>query len=70
MTIIDRISMLSARSSSQREARGGVDSRQDKRINVVFIVLDDVGYGHLGCYGGSIATPNIDQLAQTGFRLT
>ena len=31
--------------------------------NVLVIVLDDVGYGQLGCYGGPISTPNIDKLA-------
>jgi len=34
--------------------------------NVVFIVLDDTGYGHLGCYGSPISTPNIDALAADG----
>lgn len=36
--------------------------------NVVFIVLDDTGFGHLGCYGSPIRTPNIDRLAQSGLR--
>jgi hypothetical protein len=36
--------------------------------NVLVIVMDDVGYGHLGCYGGGIETPNIDKLAATGLR--
>ena len=36
--------------------------------NVLIIVLDDVGYGHLGCYGGPISTPNIDRLAASGLR--
>jgi arylsulfatase len=34
--------------------------------NVLFIVLDDTGYGHLGCYGGLIDTPNLDKLAANG----
>src|SRR5579871_1682866 len=34
--------------------------------NVLFIVLDDTGFGHLGCYGSPIATPNIDALAKDG----
>jgi arylsulfatase A-like enzyme len=34
--------------------------------NVLFIVLDDVGYGQLGCYGSPIATPNLDTLAAGG----
>ena len=36
--------------------------------NVVYIVLDDVGFGHIGCFGGPIETPNIDRLAQGGLR--
>ena len=36
--------------------------------NIVMIVLDDVGFGQLGCYGGSIETPNIDRLAAGGLR--
>ncbi len=34
--------------------------------NVLIIVLDDTGFGQLGCYGGPIATPNLDSLADTG----
>ena len=36
--------------------------------NVVMIVLDDTGFAHLGCYGSTIATPNIDRLAAGGDR--
>ncbi len=36
--------------------------------NVLVIVLDDVGYGQLGCYGGPIQTPNLDKLAAGGLR--
>src|SRR5688500_7420810 len=38
--------------------------------NVVFVVLDDVGFGALGCYGGPIETPNIDRIAADGVRYT
>jgi arylsulfatase A-like enzyme len=34
--------------------------------NVLFIVLDDTGFGQLGCYGSPIETPNMDALAQSG----
>ena len=34
--------------------------------NVVFVMLDDVGFAHLGCYGSSIDTPNMDRLAADG----
>ena len=36
--------------------------------NVLFIVLDDTGYGNLGCYGSPIETPNIDEIAANGLR--
>jgi arylsulfatase A-like enzyme len=36
--------------------------------NVLFIVLDDTGFGQLGCYGSPIRTPNIDALAADGLR--
>ena len=36
--------------------------------NVVFVVLDDTGYGQLGCFGSPIATPNFDALAANGVR--
>jgi arylsulfatase len=38
--------------------------------NVLLIVLDDVGFAQLGCYGSDIDTPNIDRLAREGVRLT
>ncbi len=38
--------------------------------NVVFIVLDDTGFGQLGCYGSPIRTPNIDRLAANGLRFS
>ena len=36
--------------------------------NVLFIVLDDTGYGHLGSFGSPIATPNLDAIAANGLR--
>ena len=36
--------------------------------NVVYIVLDDLGFSHLGAYGSDIHTPNIDALAEEGLR--
>ncbi len=36
--------------------------------NVVMIVLDDVGYSQLGCYGSDIETPALDSLADDGLR--
>ncbi len=36
--------------------------------NVLYIVLDDVGFGQLGCFGSPIQTPNLDRLAAGGLR--
>lgn len=41
-----------------------------KRPNIVFILADDLGWSDLGCYGGEIATPNVDRLAANGLRFT
>jgi arylsulfatase A len=39
--------------------------------NIVLIMADDLGYGSLGCYGGTeFKTPNIDRLAAGGMRFT
>ncbi len=38
--------------------------------NILLILADDLGYSDLGCYGGEIATPNLDALAQGGLRFT
>ncbi len=47
------------------------DVAADERINVVFILADDLGWGELGCYGQTkIPTPHIDRLASQGMRFT
>jgi arylsulfatase len=38
--------------------------------SIVFVVLDDVGFADLGCYGGDIDTPHVDRLAAGGLRYT
>ena len=38
--------------------------------NVLYMVLDDVGYSALGCYGGPVDTPNLDRIAAHGVRYT
>ena len=42
-----------------------------ERPNVIFILMDDAGYGDFGCYGQTkTETPNIDALAENGIRFT
>ena len=38
--------------------------------NVVILLADDLGYKDVGCYGGPVKTPAIDQLAKDGVRFT
>ena len=41
-----------------------------RKPNIIVIMVDDLGYSDLGCYGGEIQTPHIDQLAKEGVRFT
>ena len=47
---------------------------QGSQPNILWIIVDDMGYGDPGCYGGGIAvgsaTPNMDKYAREGLRLT
>ena len=55
---------VSLKSSSQT-------NNKSVKPNIVFIYLDDLGYGDLSCYGATaIKTPNIDALANGGVRFT
>ena len=38
--------------------------------NILLVLLDDVGFAQLGCFGSSIPTPNFDRLADSGIRYT
>ncbi len=40
------------------------------RPNIVVVLVDDMGFSDIGCYGGEISTPNLDKLAQGGVRFT
>lgn len=48
-------------------------SKNNQKPNIVFVLVDNLGYGELGCYGGGILrgtpTPRIDGLANEGLRL-
>lgn len=40
------------------------------RPNIVIILVDDMGFSDIGCYGSEIETPHIDALAKNGLRFT
>src|SRR5687767_12468289 len=51
-----------------RDARAGQEPGQ-KRPNVLLILIDDMGYRDLSCFGGNrVQTPEIDRLAKEGMR--
>jgi arylsulfatase A-like enzyme len=54
-------------------AKAATDQTAGKKPNIVFILVDNLGYGELGVYGGGILrgapTPRIDKLAAQGMRL-
>jgi arylsulfatase len=45
-------------------------SFMSRRPNIVLILVDDMGWSDLGCYGGEIRTPNLDAVADAGTRWT
>ena len=61
---------LDIRDSARTGRRSPSRSRRRGRRTCVYVVLDDVGFGALGCYGGLIDTPNIDRIAAAGLRYT
>lgn len=63
-TIINRTIETSVEGSMDRAiAREGSP-------NILVWMLDDTGFGQLGCYGGLVETPNIDRVAKRGLRYT
>jgi len=45
-------------------------AKKAKRPNIIVVLVDDMGYSDLGCFGGEINTPNIDGLAAKGVAFT
>ncbi|MCH5378187.1 MAG: arylsulfatase [Planctomycetes bacterium] len=42
----------------------------DAKPNIIVILVDDMGFSDLGCYGSEIPTPNLDALAASGLQFT
>ncbi len=48
-----------------------ISEEKSGKLNFIYILADDLGYGDLGCYGQeTIKTPNIDRMAQEGMKFT
>ncbi len=48
----------------------GLDAAETAKPNIIVILVDDMGFSDLGCYGSEIPTPNLDALAAGGLRFT
>ena len=44
--------------------------RLNEKPNILLILVDDMGWSDIGCYGGEVKTPNLDRLAENGIRFT
>jgi arylsulfatase A-like enzyme len=61
--------LLAGCKSKEEKVVAAVES--DKKPNIVFIYMDDLGYGDMSAYGATeINTPNMDALAQGGVQFT
>jgi len=52
------------------KGRRSMCAAKTNRPNILLIMVDDMGFSDVGCYGGEIDTPNIDRLAENGLRYT
>lgn len=67
--VVVGLSLLAGLSVVSRVEAQAADSSAD-RPNILLIVADDLGYTDIGAFGSEIRTPNLDQLAFSGVRLT
>lgn len=67
LTLVAAVLLSSLVTLAQASA---VEAPAGHRPNVVFVVLDDLGFADLGSYGSEIRTPNLDRLARGGLRYT
>ena len=65
------------RPAQEEEARGtlaGLETVQGRKPNILIFLVDDMGWGDIGVFGGGIAvgapTPEMDRLAREGLKLT
>ena len=72
LRILALLALLFGLVSCKQEAEIPVDSSLAKarQPNVLLIVADDLGYSDIGPFGGEIATPTLDRLANEGLRLS
>lgn len=74
LVVVTVLVLFSILSCKNEKSKVKVEAKTDKPLtqpNIILIMADDLGYGELSCYGSEkINTPNIDQLAANGMKLT
>jgi len=73
ISVLGLILLAAGCDATGKEPAKPVDQSRSEfsRPNIIFIMADDLGYGHLGSYGQTdIETPELDQLARDGLRYT
>jgi len=65
------LALLQGCAGDNTSTNGAVlQSTEDTRPNIIYILADDLGFSDLGVFGGEIPTPNLDMLASNGMLLT
>ncbi len=63
--------VLFAAACSQSPKQQAASEIPPTKPNIIYILVDDMGYGDLSCYGQqTLQTPNIDRMAREGMRFT
>ncbi|MEO0415710.1 MAG: arylsulfatase, partial [Verrucomicrobiota bacterium] len=69
--ILRHLSHISAMSASRNFVGAALPPSTADKPNIIYIIVDDMGYGDLSCYGQKAwTTPNIDRLASEGIKFT
>lgn len=63
--------IISSLQGTDTKAQAGTGASGSQRPNIIFILIDDMGYADLSAFGnGPVKTPNIDRLASEGIKFT
>ena len=70
LSLLSLFAVTACSVSDKEISESGKKTAQNSRPNVLLIVADDLGFTDIGSFGSEIPTPNLDQLAYQGMRLT
>ena len=57
-------------SATRAAEDGNTNEFRTSKPNIILIMVDDMGFSDIGCYGGEVQTPNLDRMASEGMRFT